>query len=118
VGRESYETISAVFVIRPPPCTGGNEARGISAESSIVKTAGSIREELEAKHDLRVENACGSLRSSSFVVLGLRVGYSLYRGTNEDKSRTCVVLDTSVKILASSTGVCISTFALYLPHLH
>jgi hypothetical protein len=107
-----------VFVIRPLPCTGGNEARGIFAESSIVKMAGSIREELEEEHHLRVENACGSLRSSSFVVLGLRVGYSLRRGTNEDKSGSCVVLDTSVKILASSTGVCISTFALYLSCLH
>jgi hypothetical protein len=30
----------------------------------------------------------------------------------------CVVLDTSIKILASSMGVCTSTLTLYLPHLH
>jgi hypothetical protein len=29
-----------------------------------------------------------------------------------------VVPDISIKISASSTGVCISTLALYLPHLH
>jgi hypothetical protein len=31
----------------PPPCTGGNEAHVVLAESLIVETAGSIREELE-----------------------------------------------------------------------
>jgi hypothetical protein len=30
-----------VFVVLPPLCTGGNEAYGGLAESSIVKTAGS-----------------------------------------------------------------------------
>jgi hypothetical protein len=30
----------------------------------------------------------------------------------------CVVLDTSIKISASSMGVCISNLALYHPHLH
>jgi hypothetical protein len=69
---------------RPPPCTGGNEARGLSAESSIVETAGSVREELEAEHHLRVEKARGSLRSYSTEVLDPRVGYHLRRGTNED----------------------------------
>jgi hypothetical protein len=34
------------FVVRPLPCTGGNEACGLSGRSSIVKTAGSIREEV------------------------------------------------------------------------
>jgi hypothetical protein len=29
VGRESYETVTTAFVSRPPPCTGGNEARGV-----------------------------------------------------------------------------------------
>jgi hypothetical protein len=73
-----------MFVSRPPPCTGGNEARGISARSSIVETAGSVREEPEAKHHLRVEKACDSLRSYSVEVLGPRVGFPLRRGTNED----------------------------------
>jgi hypothetical protein len=69
---------------RPPPCTGGNEARDVSAESSIVETVGNVREEPEAEHHLRVEKAHGSLRSYSTVVLGPRVGYPLNRGTNED----------------------------------
>jgi hypothetical protein len=29
VGRESCETVTIVFVSRPPPRTGGNEARGV-----------------------------------------------------------------------------------------
>jgi hypothetical protein len=84
VGRESCETVTTVFVSRPPPCTGGNEARGILVGSSIVETAGSIREESEAEHHLRVEKARDSLRSYSTEVLGPRVGFPLRRGTNED----------------------------------
>jgi hypothetical protein len=72
------------FVSRPPPCTGGNEARGVSAKRSIVEKAGSVRVEQKAKHHLRVEKACGSLRSYSTVVLGPRMGFPLRRGTNED----------------------------------
>ena len=34
----------------PPPCTGGNKARGVSAGSLIVKTTGSIRERLAERH--------------------------------------------------------------------
>jgi hypothetical protein len=49
-----------------------------------VETAGSVREEPEAGHHLRVEKARGSLRSYSTVVLGPRVGFPLRRGTNED----------------------------------
>jgi hypothetical protein len=55
-----------------------------SARSSIVETAGSIREEPAAEHHLRVEKARGSLRSYSTEVLGPCVGFSLRRGTNED----------------------------------
>jgi hypothetical protein len=80
----SCETVTTAFVSRPPPCTGGNEARGVSARSSIVETAGSVREELEAGHHLRVEKACGSLRSYSAEVLGARMGFLLRRGTNEN----------------------------------
>jgi hypothetical protein len=69
---------------RPPPCTEGSEAHGVSAGSSIVETAGSIREEPEAEHHLRVEKARSSLRSYSTEVLGPRVGYPLRRDTNED----------------------------------
>jgi hypothetical protein len=55
-----------------------------SARSSIVETVGSVREEPEAEHRLRVEKACGSLRSYSTEVLGPRVGFPLHRGTNEN----------------------------------
>jgi hypothetical protein len=70
----SCETVTTAFVSRPPPCTGGNEVRSVSAGSSIVETAGSVREEPEAEHHLRVEKARGSLRSYSTEVLDLCVG--------------------------------------------
>jgi hypothetical protein len=54
------------------------------ARSSIVETAGSVREEPEEEHHLRVEKARGSLWSYSTEVLGPRVGFPLCRGTNED----------------------------------
>jgi hypothetical protein len=66
------------------------------AESSIVETAGSVREEPEVEHHLRVEKAHDSLRSYSTEVLGPLVSYPLRRGTNE-VSRNCVVPDTLVK---------------------
>jgi hypothetical protein len=84
VGRESCETVTTAFVSRPPLCIRGNEARGVLAGSSIVETTGSVREEPEAEHHLRVEKAYGSLRSYSTEVLGPRVGFPLRRGTNED----------------------------------
>jgi hypothetical protein len=46
--------------------------------------AGSVQEEPEAEHHLRVEKARGSLRSYSTEVLSPRVGFPLRRGTNED----------------------------------
>jgi hypothetical protein len=63
---------------------GGNEAHDVLAGSSIVETAGSVREKPEAVHHLRVEKARGSLWSYSTEVLGPRVGFPLRRGTNED----------------------------------
>jgi hypothetical protein len=80
----SCETVTTAFVSQSPPCTGGNEARGVWAGSSIVETTLSVREEPEAEHHLRVEKARGSLRSYSTEVLGPRVGFPLRRGTNED----------------------------------
>jgi hypothetical protein len=62
----------------------GNEARGVSVGSLIVETAGSVQEEPEAEHHLRVEKARDSLRSYSTKVVGPRVGFPLRRGTNED----------------------------------
>jgi hypothetical protein len=84
IPRESCETVITVFVSRPPPCTGGNEVRGVSAGSSIVEKTGSVREEPEAEHHLRVEKARSSLWSYSTEVLGPRVGFPLRRGTNKD----------------------------------
>jgi hypothetical protein len=72
------------FVSRPPPCTGGNEAHGVSIGSSIVEKARSVREDTEAEHHLRVEKAHGSLWSYSTEVLGPCVGFPLHRGTKED----------------------------------
>ena len=37
-------------MVWPPPCTEENKARGVSAESLIVKTAGSIWERLAGRH--------------------------------------------------------------------
>jgi hypothetical protein len=76
--------VTTEFVSRPPPCTGGNEAHDVLAGSSIVQMTGSVQEEPEAEHHLRVEKARDSLRSYSTEVLGPRVGYPLRRGTNKD----------------------------------
>jgi hypothetical protein len=76
--------VTTEFVSRPPPCTEGNETRGVLAGSSIVETVESIRDELEAERHLCVEKARGSLQSYSIEVLGPRVGFPLRRGTNED----------------------------------
>jgi hypothetical protein len=86
-----------VFVSRLPPCTGGNEARDVSTRSSIVETTGSVREEPEAEHHLRVEKARDSLRSYSTVVLSPRVCSPLRRGTNEDMSGPCVVSESRLE---------------------
>jgi hypothetical protein len=80
-------------------CTGGNEVHSVLARSSIMKTAGSVREEPKAEHHLRVEKVCDSLRSYLFMVLGPHMGFTLRTGTNEDLLEPCMVLDTSVKIL-------------------
>jgi hypothetical protein len=71
--QESCETVTTEFVSWPPPCTGGNEACGVSPRSSIVETVGSIREEPKKEHHLSVEKAHSSLQSYSTEVLGPRV---------------------------------------------
>ena len=92
-----------------PPCAGGNKARGVLAESLIVKTAGSIRERLAGRHigdplthgeGLRLH---GVTRLGAWPLRGIPCE-GLQRGLGE----ACVLLDTSVKILESSTGICIS----------
>jgi hypothetical protein len=45
-----------------------------------VETVGSVREEPEAEHHLRMEKARDSLWSYSTEVLGPRVGFPLHRG--------------------------------------
>jgi hypothetical protein len=72
------------FVSRSPLCTGGNEAQDVFGRSSIVDTMGSVREEPEVERHLRVEKACGSLRSYSTMVLSPHVGFPLRRSTNKD----------------------------------
>jgi hypothetical protein len=84
VWREFCETMTTEFVSWPPLYTGGNEVRGVSGGSLILKTLGSIREEPEAEQHLRVEKARDSLRSYSSMVLSPHVGYPLHRGTNKD----------------------------------
>jgi hypothetical protein len=76
--------VTTEFVSWPPQCIGGNEARDVLDGSSLVETAGSVREEPEAEHHLRVEKTHSSLWSYSTEVLGPRVGFPLHRGTNED----------------------------------
>jgi hypothetical protein len=76
--------VTTEFISWPPPCTDGNEARYVSAGSSIVETVGSVREEPEAEHHLHVEKARGSLWSYLTEVLGPCMGYPLHKGTNED----------------------------------
>ena len=49
-GLKSCEITPTAFVVWPPPCTGGNKARDVSAGSLIVLTAGSIRERLAERH--------------------------------------------------------------------
>jgi hypothetical protein len=67
--------VTTEFVSRLPSCVRGNEARDVSAGSSLVEMAGSVRAEPEAEQHLRVEKARDSLRSYSTEVLGLRVGF-------------------------------------------
>jgi hypothetical protein len=49
-----------------------------------MEMVGSVREEPEAEHHLRVEKARGSLWSNLTEVLGPRVGFPLRRVTNKD----------------------------------
>ena len=75
-----------MFVVWPPPCTGGNKAHGVSVESLIVKTTGSIRERLAGRHvgdplargeDLRLSTELPDQELSPYE------GF-LARGSNED----------------------------------
>ena len=97
-------------MVWPPPCTGGNKARDISAGSLIVKMVGSIRERLAGRHvGDSLERGEGPRLSTELPdqELGPCEGF-LARGSNEDYGEACALLDTSVKIPKSSMGVCIS----------
>ena len=75
-----------MFVLWPPPCTEGNKARGVSAESLIVKTAESIQERLAARHiGDPLAHGEGPRLSTELPdwELGPCVGF-LAKGSNED----------------------------------
>ena len=83
---KSCEIAPTTFVVRPPPCTEGNKARGVSAESLIVKTAGSIRERLAGRHigDPLARGEGPRLSTElPYRELGPCEGF-LVRGSNED----------------------------------
>ena len=70
----------------PPPCIGGNKARGVLTGSLIVKTAGSIRERLAGRHvgDLLAHGEGPRLSTElPDQELGSCEGF-LTRGFNED----------------------------------
>jgi hypothetical protein len=76
-----------VFVVLPPLCTGGNEAHGGLAESSIVKTAGSSPGEDILDTHLRVGKAPGypwSYLTRIFTRTRGKLNASLYLGKNTD----------------------------------
>jgi hypothetical protein len=79
--RDNRVCVTAATAHRVPE---GTRPATFLAGSSIVETAGSVREEPKAEHHLLVEKARGSLRSYSTEVLGPHVGYPLRRGTYED----------------------------------
>ena len=86
-GLKSCEITPTAFVVWPPPCTGGNKARGISAGSLIVKTAGSIRERLAERHiGDPLARGEGPRLSTELPdrELGPCEGFLLARGSNED----------------------------------
>jgi hypothetical protein len=70
---------------------------------------GSVREEPEAEHHLRVEKARGSLRSYSTVVLGPRVGFPLRMG----HQRGLVGTLRGSGYLGKNTGVIHESLLLY-----
>ena len=73
-------------MVWPPPCTGGNKARGVLARSLIVKTAGSIQERLAERH-VGDPLARGEGPKLSTVLPDWELGPCerfLARGSNED----------------------------------
>jgi hypothetical protein len=77
------ETTSIVFVVWPPPCTGGNEAHNVSARILIVKMAGSVREDPKSEAPLARRERPRLSMELLDRVLGTCVGFPLRRSTNE-----------------------------------
>jgi hypothetical protein len=73
-----------MFVSRPPPCTGGNEARGVFSRKL---DSGDSRERLRGTESgaplARGEGPRFSIELLNKVI-DPRVGFPLRRGTNED----------------------------------
>jgi hypothetical protein len=87
--RESCKTTPTEFVVRPPPCTEGEETRSVSAGSSIVKTVEASDRRPEAEHHLHVEKNRDSLWSYSSGCLAL-VWASICIGTPTKISQNLV----------------------------
>ena len=78
-----------MFVVWPPPCTGGNKARGILAGRLIVKTAGSIWDRLAGRHvGDPLERGEGPRLSTELPDRELSPCEGFFaRGSNEDKGK-------------------------------
>ena len=104
-GLKSCEITPTMFMVWPPPCTGGNKAHGVLAGTLIVKTAGSIRERLARRHvGDPLARGEGPRLSTELPDQELVPCEGLQRGLGEAR----VLLDTSIKIPESSIGVYIS----------
>jgi hypothetical protein len=110
--------VTTEFVSWPPPCTGGNEAYGIFSQKldsggggERPRGAGSGAP-LARREDLRLSTEL--LDQGAWPSCGLPFVLGHQRGL----VGTLVVPDTSVKISASFTRVCISTllftFRIYI----
>jgi hypothetical protein len=66
------------------PCTEGNKARDVLVGSSILKTAGSVREEAESEAPFARGEGSRLSTELQDQVLGPRVGFPLRRGTKEN----------------------------------
>jgi hypothetical protein len=79
VGRESCKTVTTEFVLRTPPCTGGNEARGVLAESLIVETRGaSERSQKRSDQDITsIHTMYGPITRSRARQLNIQVHSTL-----------------------------------------
>jgi hypothetical protein len=75
--------MTSTFVVWPPSCIGGDEAHNDSAESSIVKTAGSVQEDTGSGAPLAHGEGLQLSTELAVPVLGPHIDIPLRRG-NED----------------------------------